>query len=110
MQAVTMGEGPSAFARELFARRTRLHRLPLLPWFWAWQMGASPSPKWVTRPHPHWSWGSASEEPALLRDVLAQALSAAAATPLAYPACPEPGRYHAPQLDWLGRSAIGPLE
>jgi len=101
MQAVTMGEGASAFARELFAadRYTDylyFHGLGV-------QM-AEALAEWV-HARIRLELGFGSEEPALLRDVLAQRYRGSRYS-FGYPACPNVADSR-PQLDWLGAERIG---
>jgi len=104
MQAVTMGEGASAFARELFAadRYTDylyFHGLGV-------QM-AEALAEWV-HARIRLELGFGSEEPALLRDVLAQRYRGSRYS-FGYPALPERGRF-TPPARLAGGGAHRPLD
>jgi 5-methyltetrahydrofolate--homocysteine methyltransferase len=101
MQAVTMGERASAFARELFAadRYTDylyFHGLGV-------QM-AEALAEW-THARIRRELGFEAEEPATLRDVLAQRYRGSRYS-FGYPACPNVADSRQ-QLEWLGAGRIG---
>ncbi|MFM8526127.1 MAG: methionine synthase [Cyanobacteriota bacterium] len=101
MQAVTMGETASRFAQELFrgdqyADYLYFHGLAV-------QM-AEALAEW-THARIRRELGFTAEEPAALRDVLAQRYRGSRYS-FGYPACPNVADSR-PQLDWLGADRIG---
>ena len=101
MQAVTMGEKASAFARELF----QADRYSDYLYFHGLGVQMAEALAEWTHARIRRELGFSADEPSALRDVLAQRYRGSRYS-FGYPACPNVADSR-PQLDWLGADRIG---